>query len=85
MLCKTRNVGTWIDEIRKTGGIAEHPGTVTEQQNISGTPRNTNETSLQHQQNTPEQRNHTKRRKIVVFFKENVNLTLIHLTHSTQG
>ena len=50
-----------------------------------GTPRNTNGTSLQHQQNTPEQRNHTKRRKIVVFFKENVNLTLIHLTHSTQG
>ena len=35
--------------------------------------------------NTLEQRNHTKRRNIVVFFKENLTFTLIDLTLSTQG
>ena len=35
--------------------------------------------------NTPEQRNHTKRKTIVVFLREILNLTSIHLTLSTQG
>ena len=49
--------------------------------NTSRTPRNTNRKRTQHQRNTQEQRNHTKRS----LFQRNLNLTLIHLTLSTQG
>ena len=49
-------------------------------QNISRTPQNTNGTTTKHQRNTQEQQNHTKQRNIVEFFKENLNLALIHLT-----
>ena len=37
------------------------------------------------QRNTPEQRNYTKQRITAVFFLRNRNLTLIHLTLSTQA
>ena len=80
---KTRNAGT-----RNTGGTAEHPGTVVEQRN-----------NPEHQRNTPKYQQNTnvtpadhpgttepyKTKNNCSDFKENLNLTLIHLTLSTQG
>ena len=45
----------------------------------SGIPQNsggTTEHCPEHQRNTPEQRNHTKRRTIVVFLTENVKIKI---------
>ena len=41
----------------------------------------TTENHLEHERNTPEQRNHTKPRTIVAFLRENLHFTLIHLKH----
>ena len=84
---KTRNAGTRNNKTWNTSGTAEHPGTVAEQWNTPEHQWNT----LEYQQNnsiTPAEHPRTtkqyKRKKSVVFFKENLNLTLIHLTISTQ-
>ena len=85
---KTRNAGTWNNGTRNTGGTAQHPGTVAEQRN-----------TLEHQRNTPKYQQNTnvtagdhlgtmepyKTKNSCSDFEENLNLTLIHLTLSTQG
>ena len=77
---KTRNTGIPNKGTQNTGGTAEHPGTPAEhpeiptehQRNSSGPPRNNGTI----QNTTKNNCSH---------FKENLNLTLIHLTLSTQG
>ena len=72
VFCTTPPVGLTIKP-----GTPEH-GTPAEQRN-SGTPRNsggTTEHYPEHQRNTPVQRNHTKRRTIVGFLRENLKLKI---------
>ena len=80
------NAGTRNNRIQNTGVTAEHPRTVAEQRKNSGILRNTN--------GTPTQRNTAgisgttepyKTNNNCSDFKQNLNLTLIHLTLSTQG
>ena len=74
--CKTRNAGT-----RNTGGTAKHPLPVAEQRNTQKYQQNTNITPADHNGTTEPY----KTKNNCSDFKENLNLTLIHLTLSTQG
>ena len=83
---KTRKTGTLNNRTQNTCGTAKHPRTVTEQWINSGTLRNTNGTPTQ--RNTSRKSGTTepyKTNNICSDFKQNLNLTLIHLTLSTQG
>ena len=83
---KTRNAGKRNNRTQNTCGTAEHPRTVAEQRNNSGTLRNTNGTPAQ--RNTAGKSGTTEPYKTnnnCSDFKQNLNLTLIHLTLSTQG
>ena len=63
--CKTRNAGT-----RNTDGTVKYPGTPAEHPRLpTEYQRNTSRTP-------PEQWSHTKRRTIVVFLRENLNLKI---------
>ena len=82
---KTRNAGTRNKGTRNSGGTTGYPGTVAEQRNTRGAPpeyqRNTNVTPAEH----PGTMEPYKTKNNCSDFKENLNLTLLHLILSAKG
>ena len=78
---KTRNAGTRNNRTRNTGGTAEHHRTVGEQRNTPEHQWDNNVTPAEH----PGIMKQYKTKKNCSVYKENLNLTLIHLALSIQG